>query len=211
MKTLLYKQVRLSAHPMSFVFPFFGVMILIPNYPYTVSFFYTTLGIFFMYMNMREMRDAAYTAILPVRKQDGVRASMLFCYLLELFSVLIALAFVFLAGKLRASADNLAGVDANLMLIGLGFLLYALFNTVYFPSFYRTGYRVGLSFVKSSLASALVVALDVILPHIPGLSFADGAICREQLFFCLGCMLLWVLLSFLALRRSIGLYEKVDL
>ena len=41
------KDLRLAAHPMMYVFALFGVMLLIPNYPYTVVFFYGLLGIFF--------------------------------------------------------------------------------------------------------------------------------------------------------------------
>ena len=40
MKTLLYKQLRLVCHPMTPVFCLFGFMVIIPNYPYTVIFFY---------------------------------------------------------------------------------------------------------------------------------------------------------------------------
>ena len=47
MTALLYKQFRLVCHPMTPIFCLFGVMVLIPNYPYTVIFFYVTLGLFF--------------------------------------------------------------------------------------------------------------------------------------------------------------------
>ena len=51
MKTLLYKQLRLVCHPMTPVFCLFGAMLLIPNYPYSVTFFYVTLGLFFTFLN----------------------------------------------------------------------------------------------------------------------------------------------------------------
>ena len=54
MKALLYKQLRLVCHPMTPVFCLFGIMVIIPNYPYTVIFFYVTLGLFFSFLNMRE-------------------------------------------------------------------------------------------------------------------------------------------------------------
>lgn len=38
MKALLYKQLRLVCHPMTPVFCLFGIMVIIPNYPYTVIF-----------------------------------------------------------------------------------------------------------------------------------------------------------------------------
>ena len=36
MKALFYKQFRLVCHPMTLIFPLFGVMLLIPSYPYTL-------------------------------------------------------------------------------------------------------------------------------------------------------------------------------
>ena len=56
MKTLLYKQLRLVCHPMTPVFCLFGFMVIIPNYPYTVIFFYVMLGLFFTFLNMREQK-----------------------------------------------------------------------------------------------------------------------------------------------------------
>ena len=47
MKTLLYKQLRLVCQPMTLVFCLFGVMLLIPAYPYTVMWFYVMLWLFF--------------------------------------------------------------------------------------------------------------------------------------------------------------------
>ncbi len=66
MKALLYKQLRLVCHPMTPVFCLFGIMVIIHHYPYTVIFFYVTLGLFFSFLNMREQKDLYYTALLPV-------------------------------------------------------------------------------------------------------------------------------------------------
>ena len=78
MKTLLYKQLRLVCHPMTPVFCLFGFMVIIPNYPYTVIFFYVMLGLFFSFLDMREKKDLYYTALLPVPKRDAVKAGCLF-------------------------------------------------------------------------------------------------------------------------------------
>ena len=82
MKALLYKQLRLVCHPMTPVFCLFGIMVIIPNYPYTVIFFYVTLGLFFSFLNMREQKDLYYTALLPVPKRDAVKAGCLFTALI---------------------------------------------------------------------------------------------------------------------------------
>ena len=89
MKALLYKQLRLVCHPMTPVFCLFGIMVIIPNYPYTVIFFYVTLGLFFSFLNMREQKDLYYTALLPVPKRDALKATGLFPVTVESAEVVL--------------------------------------------------------------------------------------------------------------------------
>ncbi len=214
MKALLSKQLRLTCHPMTLVFLLAGVFLLIPSYPYTVAFFYVTLGIFFMFMNGREQRDADFSAVLPVRKCDTVKAACLFSTLVELCALAIAVPFAFLGARINPNGTNAAGLDANVALFAVGFLVFAAFNIVFLPSFYRTGYKVGVSFLKASLCVALVVVLDIALPHVPGLPWLDGtdtASCLRQLPLLGVCAAVYVIFTLLACRIAVRRYEKVDL
>lgn len=214
MKTLLYKQLRLTSHPMTIVFLLAGVFLLIPSYPYTISFFYVTLGLFFMFMNAREQRDSDYCAVLPIRKRDGVRAACVFSVMIQLITLVIAVPFAFLSARINPIGYNEAGLDPNAALFALGLLLFAVFNLVFLPSFYRTGYKVGVSFLKASAAVALVVICDIVLPRVPGLEWLDKtdiASCLRQLPLLAVCAVLYGLLTLLACRRAEKLYEQVDL
>ena len=111
MKTLLYKQLRLVCHPMTPVFCLFGFMVIIPNYPYTVIFFYVMLGLVFTFLNMREQKDLYYTALLPVPKRDAVKAGCLFTALIELLSLVVLAPCALLAVRLQPGKDNLVGLD----------------------------------------------------------------------------------------------------
>lgn len=214
MKALLYKQLRLTCHPMTLVFLLAGIFLLIPNYPYTVSFFYVTLGIFFMFMNAREQRDADYCVVLPVRKRDAVRAACLFLVLVQLGSLVLAVPFALLSARINPKGTNLAGLDANVALFAMGLLLFAVFNAVFLPSFYRSGYKVGISFLKASIAVALVVICDVILPHLPGLAWLDGVdrgSCLRQLPLLAVGAVIYGIVTLLACRQAEKHYERVDL
>ena len=70
MTALLFKDLRLTAHPALFFFLFFGVLLCVPGYPYGMVFFFGCLGLFFTTMNGRENGDVFFTATLPVRKGD---------------------------------------------------------------------------------------------------------------------------------------------
>lgn len=68
MKKLLMKEFRLSMHPSTPLMLLLSAMVFIPNYPFVVIFFYTTMAIFFTCLSGRENRDIAYSLSLPVAK-----------------------------------------------------------------------------------------------------------------------------------------------
>lgn len=214
MKTLLYKQLRLACHPMTPVFCLSGIMLLIPNYPYSVAFFYVTLGLFFTFLNMREQKDIYYSALLPLRKRDTVRAAVAFTVLVELLSVVITALFCLLSAKLQPGKDNAVGMDANLMLLGAGFVLYGVFNLVFFVCLYRSGYKVGAAYLKANLALWPMMLLAEALPHFPSLVWlnrVDTQANLRQIPILLFGVAVFAVLTMLAYRRSAGLYERVDL
>ena len=214
MKTLLYKQLRLACHPMTPVFCLSGIMLLIPNYPYSVAFFYVTLGLFFTFLNMREQKDIYYSALLPFRKRDTVRAAVAFTVLVELLSVVITALFCLLSAKLQPGKDNAVGMDANLMLLGAGFVLYGVFNLVFFVCLCRSGYKVGAAYLKANLALWPMMLLAEALPHFPSLMWlnrVDTQANLRQIPILLFSMAVFAVLTMLAYRRSARLYERVDL
>ena len=214
MKTLLYKQLRLACHPMTPVFCLSGIMLLIPNYPYSVAFFYVTLGLFFTFLNMREQKDIYYSALLPLRKRDTVRAAVAFTVLVELLSVVITALFCLLSAKLQPGKDNAVGMDANLMLLGAGFVLYGVFNLVFFVCLYRSGYKVGAAYLKANLALWPMMLLAEALPHFPSLMWlnrVDAQANLRQIPILLFGIAVFAVLTILAYRRAAQLYERVDL
>lgn len=208
MKALLYKQFRLAAHPTTYMFCLFAAMLLIPNYPYTVAYFYITLGLFFTFQNAREQRDADFTALLPVRKCDTVRAAVLFCVIIETVGILLSVPFVILSSRIRPLGGNEAGIDANIALLGFAFIVFAVFNGIFLTSFYRTGYKVGSSFLKASVGIFTVVALDVVAPHI--VFWLDAYDMRQWLVLA-AAVLVYAAATLFACKRAEASYERVDL
>ena len=169
MKALLYKQFRLVCHPMTLVFLFFGVMLLIPSYPYTLAFFYVMLGLFFTFLNGREQKDIYYSALLPIRKRDTVKASVLFVLVTELASLFIAVPFAVLSVRINPLGGNAVGLEPNVALFAAALLLYALFNGIFLPVFYKTAYKVGVSFLKAIIPVSIAMIVCEALPHFPGM------------------------------------------
>ena len=164
MSNLLKKEFSLSMHPVTPLMLMLSSMALIPNYPYTVMFFYMTLAVFFTCMMGRENHDVIYSMSLPVAKKDIVKARILFVVILELLQMVLLIPFAVLRQNLLA-AGNEAGMDANIALFAEGFLLFGVFNLIFFHSYYRNVDKVGISFVKASVVFFVLVVVDVIETH----------------------------------------------
>ena len=214
MKALLYKQFRLVCHPMTLIFCLFGIMVLIPNYPYTVIFFYVMLGLFFTFLNIREQKDIYYSALLPVPKRDTVKAGCAFVVIIEVLSLVVLIPCSLLAVHLQPGKDNLVGLDPNLALLAAGPLLYAVFNGAFLPSFYANGYKVGMAFINAVIPTTLAMGALEALPHFPALTWLDDLDAATQvrlLPVLIGSVLIYAGGMALTFRASARRYEKVDL
>lgn len=169
MRNLLKKELCLALHPTAPIFLLLSAMLLIPNYPYLVVFFYTGLSVFFTCLTGRENHDIDYTMMLPVAKRDVVRARILLVALLELIQLLLAIPFALLRQTL-IPAPNAAGMDANIVLFALALGQMGLFNLIYFRSYYRNVQKVGISFLRSSIVTFVYItvaeALSYIVPFV---------------------------------------------
>jgi len=188
-------------------------MLLIPNYPYFVAFFYQTLAIFFVFMNGNTTNDIFFTALLPVRKRDVVKARLGTVIGLEVLQMLIAVPFAILRNQISPT-DNLAGLDAGLALFGLVFIMFGVFNAVFLPQFYRTGYKTGTPYLLATLVMTLViVAAELVIQLTPTLKqVLDTTACTlPQIIILFAGLLIFVLLNLMAYRRSASAFERLDL
>ena len=209
------KDLRLAAHPMMYVFALFGVMLIIPNYPYTVVFFYGLLGIFFTFLTGRENKDVYYCAVLPVTKRDQVRARAWLVVAVELAELVIAVPFAFLSARINPNGTTLAGIDANGALFGCVLLIYGVFNVVFLPVFYKTAIRAGRAFLLAVIPMTVLMVLVEALSHFPVvgpyLDATDAAGQVRQLPVLAVGLAAFALLSWLAYRKAAKNYERVDL
>lgn len=213
MKNLLYKEWKLAIHPTNYIFLAMGAMLLIPNYPYFVAFFYQTLGIFFIFMSGNTTNDVFFTTLLPVRKRDVVKARLAAVIGLEVLQVIIAVPFAILRGRI-VPTENLAGMDAGLALFGLVFIMFGVFNLVFLPLFYRSGYKTGTPFLlAATVMTIVVVAAEVAIQLTPALkqTLDTTAYTPPQLVVLAAGILIFALLNAIACRLSASAFERLDL
>ena len=102
--TLLYKEMRLVAHPTSIVFSFLGCLVLVPSYPYSVIFMFGCLAPYITFLNARETNDVWYTAVLPVTKRESVLGKCLLVVFFQIFQLLFSVPFALLRNTLNILA-----------------------------------------------------------------------------------------------------------
>ncbi|MEG2135429.1 MAG: ABC-2 transporter permease [Clostridia bacterium] len=217
MKNLFYKECRLAAHPTSILFLLLSAMLLIPNYPYLVVFFYTSLAIFFVCLAGRENHDIFYTLSLPVAKRDIVRARFAFSVVLQLAQILIAVPFAVIRSRYSAPMRaNSAGLDANVALFGFAFILLGLFNLTFFTAYYKKPDKVGFAFVCATSATMLfMLAVEASVQIVPfmrdRIDTIDPSFLPQKLLLLLVGLLLYALCTGLALRKAEKSFEALDL
>lgn len=162
MLKLLKKEFLLSMHPTTPIMILLSAMVLIPNYPYVVMFFYAGMAIFFTCLLGRENKDITYTLNLPVTKASIVKSRILFSVIIEMIQMILMIPFCYL-GTLVHPQGNQAGMDGNLALFAMGFLSFAIFNAVFFISYYKNVSKVGISFIKSGVAVLVFAIVDPLL------------------------------------------------
>lgn len=216
MKNLLYKEIRLTLHPTNVLFLFLALMVFIPGYPYTVPCFFTTLGIQFLCMNARENHDTEFTAVLPVRKGDAVRARMALAVLLEVGQLLLMIPCFLLKDALYPpEMTNPAGMEANWALLGLCLVLLGVFNLAFFPNYYRDVRKVGVPFVLAIIPLWVLLLLfesfTYFVPFFQALDTRGSTFLAEKLAVLAVGAVLFAAMTFLALRLSLRRFERADL
>jgi len=210
---LLYKEVRLAAHPNLFVFTFLGILVIVPSYPYGMVFLFGCLGPYISFMYGRETNDIYYTSLLPVKKTDTVKAKFLLIILAQMTQLLISLPFAILRLYILP-AGNPAGIEANIAYYGFGFIIYAIFDVLFLTEFFKTGYKAGKAFILGIIPASLGVISMEVLVHIPKFSWLDSVLTDtipKQLPILMLGIIIYMLSIIIAYKISAERFQKVDL
>src|SRR5690554_2474163 len=210
---LLYKELRLAAHPNLFVFTLLGVLVIVPAYPYGMVFLFGCLGPFITFMYGRETNDIYYTALLPVKKRAIVKSKVALVVLSQLVQLSVSLPFAVL--RLGLIPDgNPAGIEANVAYYGFGLMIYTVLNVIFLTHFFKSGYDVGWSFLYAIIPATLGVLIMEIVVHFPQFAWLDSvesAMLLRQLPILLTGLIVYILGIIATYRVSAKRFDQVDL
>lgn len=221
MKALLYKEFQLCLNAQTIIFLLLSCLICIPQWPSLVGFLYCFLGIFMIFPYAIGNKDLEFTALLPVKKTDVVKGKMLFCGVLELISIVLSIPFALIKlllinPALAADGSAYAELGVNFALYGFVFLLYAVFNSIYFPMYYKKPYKTFwpqlISLLSCSLGLTVIMVLFIAIPSWSEfINTYSGMGLLVQLIILGVGIIIYALSGFLSYRASAKSFEKVDL
>ena len=212
MKSLLYKEFRLGITPLFYLSLLFCVLLLIPQWVFLLVpmyFLFTVVPNIFTIA--KAQNDIVFSAMMPVRRSDIVKARITSIVILELAQILFMALFSAVHLMLYSTPNFL--MDTNATYIGCVFLMYGIFNIVFFPMFYKTAYKVGVPIIVGVAATVVFSILaEFIILAVPPLRVLGG---RDhigaQLAVMAGGIVLFGLLNLAAYRMSTKRFERIGL
>lgn len=220
MKAFLSKEIKLCLAPINFIFLSFVVMAIIPNYPAYVSFFYMCLSVFWIFNYCEINKDMLLNIILPVTKNDMVKARCLLVALYEIIFILLSIPFSILNIKLN-NGINMAGIIPNLTFYGLLLFPISIFNFIFFIGYYKKGEKPGAPFLLASIIYFIIyIILEIPFwiknfinsPLIHNLSQrTDSNSIFVQLVVLITGIIFYLLMWFITYKISCKKFEKVNL
>ena len=226
MKALIYKEMRLSMHPICYIFiALFPLMILIPSYPLGIGFIYvlTCYPILFLGANKgQQSNDLLYSTLLPVRKKDIVLARIFTVIFMQVAFILIMSALYPVARMINdaiiANSENpekntIPGLGLNSYVLVLAFAVvgYAIADIIFFPIYYKHGKSIVMSTLFTILGFVIYIGVVTIgLPFVPGLGILNNLHIGIQFAILAGAIMLSFVLHIFVYRISSKRLEMVD-
>ena len=105
-------------------------------------------------------------------------------------------------------------MDATVGWYGFGFIIFSVFDLVFFPTYYKSGYKAGKAFLLAMIPVALLMACTEGIIYVPHLSWLDSSDPESllQQFPVLGAgILIYVVSVFSAYHIAVKRYENVNL
>lgn len=215
MKNLLYKEFKLAVSPpFVYIVPLLGALLLIPQYPYFIALMYAFfISIPNIFIIGRDQRDIQFSVLLPVRKRDVVKARFYAIIIIELIHIAVAVVFGIIRNGMFPQESSFL-MDVNVAFFGFAFIMFGIYNIIFFPMFYKTAYKVGVPVIIAMVAAfVFVVLVEFSVQAVPALRVLDGiqaGTLGAQLPVLAAGILLFAALNVIAFRMSAERFETID-
>ena len=210
MRNLLYKELKIGINKFFFIFPvLLGLLMFIPHWIFTLVFMYFFwISASQVYSAYIVKRDQNFNTMLPVSRKEIVQSKIYATLILE--GVHLATGFFFgIIHNMIYGQWNLF-FDINIAFFGLMVLLFAIFNVVFFPLYFRTGYYFGKPVIYGitvAMIYGFIIEFGVVKYQFMRDIF-EGSIQTQFVILFIG-VVVSVLLTLFTFKKSISNYESI--
>lgn len=213
---LLKKELQLNMPKALYLFALFGLMVLIPNYPYIVGIGYFMMHVMIYFQFVNENRSQEFSSILPIKRNDIVTSTTLIIVLCQMLNFALAAICAYPSKLLNPNHTNYVGLDCNCTFFGVALICLAVFNIVFIPRYFKTGYKLGGALILGLIAFLLTYGVfETLVQAIPALTKSldgyDGAYTWARLTVLAIGIILYPLTTFAANKIAINKFKKVNL
>lgn len=221
MKNLLYKEIKLNTSIQIVIGLLMSALIFIPSWPSLVAFYYPLSMLFVILPLSLQNQDMLFTGLLPIKKRDIVKGKVMYVMTYEILTILISIPFallrLFLIQPLMEEAQVYTDLGINFALYGIVLIIYAFFNSIYIPWFYKKMDKRLMCNIVSFVLTALLLTIFMVffLVFEPASKFLNdysniyGILTQIGiLLFGICCFILSILFS---TKKGGKNFEKVDL
>lgn len=212
---LLHKEFRLVVPPAYLGVAALTLFNLIPHYPMILGISYFLPALFIALSEANANKDHEFTISLPVGRDEVVLAKHMTVVVVELVQ-LAALGVVAVFAAQITPEGNAVGLDGNYAFFGFVLISLGLFNVIFLPGYFTTGYRTGRPGVIAALVFFLSYGVfELLVAVVPGAADTfdtlDASMAGPQLLVLLIGALIFGALTWLAYRLSAARFDRVNL
>ena len=225
MKNLLFKEFKLSVHPLAYLFiALMAMSALAPTFPSFVPILYFGAAYTFLFIGMNKTtttNDLLYTCLLPIKREGVVKARVFSTTVLQLFEIVLVFSFFAINSFIFQANQNpdemgivSIGIKQGFVLLGVYFICFAIYDLIYMPWFYRNGKSIIANLLVAVLVVMVVGGLLTIVPYWTILETitigAPGANYVLQIGILLIGLGIWILSKVLVIKWSTNNLKKLD-
>lgn len=209
---LFYKELKLILSPTLYMFTVLTVLMFVPSFPPISNMAYSLIGLITVLNVAIGARDYEFTALLPVPRHYIVASKCFVLVYSQILQVVVAIPCALLLVYVIAPEGHAMGQNTNFFFFGMVLINYTVFNLIFLPWFFKSGYKVNkplltglLSFFAMSVVYAIII---YIFPVLNGMD-AEGVGLRLTLLIIAICIYLSG--TYLAYKRALKNFRKVSI
>lgn len=217
MYDLMMKDFKLGIQPWVLIMPLLaGALMLVPGWIYfIVVLYFVWISIPNMFNEFKTQNDLMFTTMLSVTKKDMVKARIMVIAILEVLHIVVAMLFSLLTFYLYPNVVYYFFAP-HLGFWGLCFVMFGIFNILFFPMHYKTAYNYGIGYTIA-LITVMIYAtvaqwVGIKDPTVFKLFYGTGA---DDVILQLSILLIgiaiFIVFTIISCYLSIKRFKKVDI